>query len=121
MYARTLRDALWLKPSIICFSLIISGCMSTDHLLLIEKAFPETPQGQKIEILMERPSRPFIEIAIVEAKGRRRTKWNELREGLREEARSIGADAVIDLKMGGQQRGGIVGTSGMESGTVVVC
>ena len=101
----------------ICFLLMLSSCVRTDHLLLIDEPFPETPKGQKIEILKEQPSRPFIEIAVVEAKApNRTTKWNDLRASLREEARRVGADAIINLDMGSEQRGGVQGSGGVMSG-----
>lgn len=96
----------------ICFLLMLSSCVRTDHLSLIDTTYPPTPKNQTIEMLTEQPSRKYVEIAVVEAKGKKNTTWNELRDGLREEARKIGADAIFKLQMGGEQRGGIFGSGG---------
>ena len=97
----------------------LSACIKTDHLLLGQDRYPPRPEHSPVEFLADLPSRPFTKIAMVEAVGRSTyTAWEELREALGEEAGKIGADAVMELKMGGNLVGALAGGPGFVGGGV---
>ncbi len=53
------------------------------------------PAGAVPDVLYERPSRPFVEIGVVDAQGVPGMTSAQLLARVREQARQIGADAVI--------------------------
>ena len=72
--------------------ILLAGCIRTDHLLLTDQPVIPVSDTHPIVFFSKPPERSYIKIAIVEAK--RARKWEDLREALKQEARSIGADAV---------------------------
>ncbi len=97
----------------------LSACINTDHLYLGQDRYPPRPEHSSVEFLADPPSRPFMKIAIVEAVGRSaNTAWEELREALGEEAAKLGADAVMELSMGGNIVGAMAGGPGFVGGGV---
>ena len=93
------------------------SCVSSDYLILedgpVECGWNNTP----IEFLQEAPNRPFIKVAVVES-----TKlwwayasWEDLRQGICQEAITVGADAIIEVTSAKSRYDatfGFVGTSG---------
>ena len=90
--------------------LLLYGCGNyTDHFLLRQTPLPPSPEKQFIEILDERPSRPFEKIAKLEvSQGYNFDSYNDLRNDLVDEARKVGADAIIDISMGSHGVGAMV-------------
>jgi len=97
-----------MKIVILCLGMmLLAGCIRTDHLLLTDHAVVPVSENHPIQFFVEPPTRPYTRIAIVEAK--RGRKWEDLREALKEEARVVGADGIMDLRMGGEISGGVYG------------
>jgi len=93
-------------------SLTLAACIKTDHLYLAKDRFPPYPSTFQVEFLTELPSRPYIKLAMVEAREHSgNSTWEELREALGQKAAEIGADAIVELSMGGSPVG-FVGGSG---------
>jgi hypothetical protein len=101
------------------FAVILSGCITTDHLYLGNERYTQRTDPATIEFLADAPTKPFAKIAMVEAVGRSAsTSWEEIRAALGEEAAKIGADAVMELAMGANIVGGVTGSRGMVTGGV---
>jgi|SRR6056297_2220384 len=79
--------------------LALTGCDSsamytTGGAVMLEESASYEPTGE-VELLTEPPERHFREIAIVEARGTHNAIMPEMMERLRQEARQVGAHAVI--------------------------
>jgi len=89
----------------------LGGCIATDHLLLTNTPLLPRPEGAAVEILVDPPARPFTKVAMVEAVAKSRlVTWNDLREALRNEASKVGADAIMDISVGGEPHSALVGS-----------
>lgn len=78
---------------LILFSIFISGCVTTSVLLLDESK--QYPPSQFVAILYEHPSEPYIVIAQLETRGAVGTSLPQILQSMRDEAKTIGADAII--------------------------
>jgi hypothetical protein len=114
-----MMNPLLLPMLSLVFAVSLSSCITTDHLFLGNERFAPRTDPATIEFLADAPPKPFVKIAMVEAVGRSSsTSWEEIRAALGEEAAKIGADAVMELSMGSNIVGGVVGNRGMASGGV---
>jgi hypothetical protein len=75
--------------------LLFSGCIQ-GHITLLEPSISYPPSAN-LEILTEKPTRPYKPIAVVRAVGLPSTDEGELLAVLREKAKSAGADAILVL------------------------
>lgn len=85
--------------SIVAAAVFIGGCatVSTEVVPLVpELKFPPT---ENVEILLEKPKRPYIPIALLETRGMVGDTEAELWQHAREKARELGADALIRLEV----------------------
>jgi hypothetical protein len=91
-----------MKVGMLCIiGLILGGCSVHDDLarsasVVMLEGSAAYPPTQSVQILMQRPSRAFKEIALLEVDGMFRTP--DLLEGLRRRAARIGADAIVLLE-----------------------
>ena len=71
--------------------LFLGACAVNTRVIELNPAhrFPPT---QSVEILLQKPDRPYVEIALLEASG---TSEIELLEDAREKAKALGADAIV--------------------------
>jgi len=81
---------------LILFSIFISGCATTSVLILDESK--HYSPSQYVAILNEQPTEPHIVIAQLETRGAIGTSLPQILESMREEAKSIGADAIIPIE-----------------------
>lgn len=81
------------------------GCsnVQTEHVILEGATYTGYSSGQKVVILSEPPGKPFTKIAKLQASAEEPTSEEELRAGLIEEARRVGADAIIDVDLEEQE------------------
>ena len=77
------------------------GCsnVQTEHVLLEGATYSGYSSNHKVTILSEPPQKPFTKIAKLQATAEEPTSEEELRAGLMEEARRVGADAIIDVEL----------------------
>ena len=77
------------------------GCsnIQTEHVILEGATYGGYSPDHKVVILSERPEKPYTKIAKLQATGEEPTSEEELRAGLIEEARKVGADAIIDVEL----------------------
>jgi hypothetical protein len=97
-------------------ALTLAGCVNTDHLLLTHAPPSRITQKAPVMILDTTPTRPFIKLAMVEAKETGRgtgASWEDLRHALVERAQQLDADAIMEMTTGSETRGGMVGTQSM--------
>ena len=50
---------------------------------------------ENVEVLLEKPKRPFVEVALIESRGEIGVGEAELLLSAREKAKSVGADAIV--------------------------
>ena len=86
---------------------LLTGCATTSVLILDEsKQYPPT---QYVEILNSSPSEPYVVIAQLETRGAVGTSLPQILESMRDEAKSIGADAIIPTEdVSEQQQQGLM-------------
>lgn len=80
-------------PLIVIAAFILSGCATTSAVML--ESGVTYPPTQNVEILTQAPTRPFKQIALLEARGPVNTPITDLLESMKQKAAAIGADAVI--------------------------
>jgi hypothetical protein len=73
--------------------LILIRCASTSVVLTDDTVV--YPPTEKVEILTEKPNKPFKIIAKLETKGYKGTSQTTILKSMREKAKSIGADAIV--------------------------
>ena len=76
-------------------ALLLGACAGVStHVVPLNPAqtFPPT---QFVEVLLEKPARPYIEIALIESHG---DSEAQLLNDAREKARAVGADAIIRVR-----------------------
>lgn len=95
-------------------TLVLSACsgVNTDHLLLTTHPVSTVPDTHSIEILTDSPARSYRKLAQLEATEYMGATWEDMRAALVEEARKVGADAIMDLKMGGERKEVLLGGRG---------
>ena len=79
--------------SLFLILLLFLGCASTG-VVLLDDTIKYTP-SENVEILIEKPKRPYKVIAKLETKGIKGTSHTTILESMRQKAKSIGADAII--------------------------
>jgi hypothetical protein len=75
--------------------LLFSGCIQ-GYTTLLEPSISYPPSAN-LEILTEKPTRPYRPIAVVRAVGQPSSDEGELLAVLRKKAKSVGADAILVL------------------------
>jgi hypothetical protein len=78
----------------------------SDHLYLDTSRVPCGHDQARIQILQKPPDRTYTRVAYLEAFttfiGRTEVTWQDLRQELCRQAGLVGADAIIDLRVGSQ-------------------
>lgn len=76
-----------------------SGCATVStQVVRLDPSLRFAP-SERVEILLEKPRRPYTEIALLESRGIAGGGEAELLEAAREKARELGADAVVRLEV----------------------
>ena len=78
-------------------ALLVAGCSVTTHVVQLNPARTFEPT-QNVEILLEKPTRPYFEIGLLESRGAVGVTEAELLNDAREKARKLGADAIVKLE-----------------------
>lgn len=87
--------------SIVFYLSILSSCATTSIILLDEST--NYPPTNSVQILMSAPKVPYKVIAHLETKGTAGQSLPELLENMREEAKTIGADAILPTEEGNEK------------------
>ena len=81
-----------LRPLIFVAALLLSACAAVStQIVPLNPALQYAPT-QSVEILLQNPTRPHVEIALLESRG---FSEAELLNDAREKAKSLGADAIV--------------------------
>ena len=81
------------------FALLVAGCATVStRVVPLDPALKFAP-SQRVEILLEKPRRPYTRIALLESRGVAGGGEAELLEDAREKAQALGADAIIRLEV----------------------
>ncbi len=81
------------RTVLLLVALALTGCTTTSAVML--ESGVTYPPTQNVQIITQVPSRPFKQIAMLEARGPVNTPVTSLLESMRQKAAAIGADAVI--------------------------
>lgn len=73
-------------------ALLLTGCTVSNVASLNGKTYPPS---SSVDVLTEKPSRPYEQFAIVETQGSLNQPVSDMIDGLRKKAMEVGADAVI--------------------------
>ena len=84
--------------------LLFSGCVQGNVTLLDSSTYPASAY---VEILQEKPARPYKTIAMVKATGPQGSGETELLTVLQGQAKSVGADAILPLAKEENSSGGV--------------
>lgn len=80
-------------------ALVIIGCATVStRIVPLDPALKFAP-SHRVEILLEKPPRPYTQIALLESRGMLGGGESELLEDAREKARALGADAIVRLEV----------------------
>ena len=80
-------------------ALVVAGCAAVStRVVPLDPALKFAP-SQHVEILLDKPRRPYTQIALLESRGMVGGGESELLEDAREKARALGADAIIRLEV----------------------
>lgn len=88
-------------------ALSATGCASVSTRVVELDPTLKLPPSQRVEILFEKPQRPFRQIALIESRGITDGEA-ELLEQARSKARAMGADAIVRIEVEKTQRPPIV-------------
>jgi hypothetical protein len=76
-------------------ALLVCACAAvTTHVVPLNPAV-QYPPTQNVEVLLQKPQRPHVEIALLESRG---DSEAELLNAAREKAKTLGADAIVRLE-----------------------
>lgn len=82
-----------------CAALQISGCATVSTEVVTLAPDLKLAPSQNVEILLEKPERPYREIALLESRGMVGDTEAQLWQDAREKAQQLGADALIRLEV----------------------
>jgi hypothetical protein len=78
---------------------LLSGCAAVStQVVPLDPSLTLAPT-ERVEILLEKPRRPYTELALLESRGIAGGSESELLEDARDKARTLGADAIVRLEL----------------------
>jgi hypothetical protein len=89
-----LRIPLGIRILTLAAALLLGACAVTTHVVPLNSAV-QYPPTQHVEVLLQKPERPHVEIALLESRG---DSEAELLNAAREKAKTLGADAIVRLE-----------------------
>ena len=75
--------------------LLLSGCATVATEVVQYNPAVQYPPTSSVEVLLQKPARPHVDIALLEARGGSEA---ELLNTVREKARTLGANAIVKLE-----------------------
>jgi hypothetical protein len=78
---------------------LVAGCATVSTDVVPLGSGPPLAPSQSVEILLEKPQRPYREIALLESRGMVSDSEAALWQDAREKAQMLGADALIRLEV----------------------
>lgn len=74
--------------------LLLTGCMTTTHRMLVEATFPKTEDVVVFEFMNE-VRKPYVCIARIAVRAHPLKSFSDVREAAKAQARRIGANALV--------------------------
>ena len=84
-----------LRLGILAAALLLSACASVSTQVVPLNPAQVYPPTQFVEVLLEKPARPYVEIAMLESRGGSEA---DLLNDARDKARALGADAIVRIE-----------------------
>jgi hypothetical protein len=84
--------------AVLALGLLLAGCASVTTRVVELKPAQRHAPTEHVEILFAKPERPHEEIALIETRGQIGASEAELLEQAREQARAVGAHALVKLE-----------------------
>ena len=79
----------------LCTVLALAACATVSTEVVELKPAQKYPPTQSVEVLLQKPTRPYVEIALIESRGGSEAA---MLNDAREKARTLGADALVKLE-----------------------
>ena len=76
-------------------ALLLAACATVSTRVVEFNPAQRFPPTQHVEVLLQKPARPHLEIALIESRG---DSEAELINDAREKARALGADAIVKIE-----------------------
>jgi hypothetical protein len=76
-------------------ALLLSACTTVSTKVVELKPEQKFPPTKSVEVLMQKPERGYVDIALIESSG---TSEADMLNDAREKARELGADAIVRLE-----------------------
>jgi hypothetical protein len=73
-------------------ALLLTACATVSTKVVELDPANKYPPTQRVEVLLQKPARPYVEIALLESTG---TSEADMLNDAREKARQLGADAIV--------------------------
>jgi hypothetical protein len=83
-----------IRLSALALALLLTACATVSTKVVELDPGKKYPPTQRVEILLQKPARPHIEIGLLESTG---TSEADMLNDAREKARQLGADAIVKL------------------------
>ncbi|HSQ04384.1 MAG TPA: hypothetical protein VLN59_10135 [Burkholderiales bacterium] len=83
---------------LLCAAALLSGCASVTTQVVSLNPAQTFPPSQNVEILLEKPHRPYTAIGLLESRGEIGASEADLLKDIRVKAQQLGADAVVRLE-----------------------
>ena len=84
-----------LRYVVLAASLALGACASVRTQVVPLGSAPAYPPTQNVEVLLQKPARPHIDIALIESRGDVGASEADLLNDAREKAKALGADAIV--------------------------
>lgn len=84
-----------LRHLVIGAALLLSACAAVSTKIVPLNPALQYPPTQYVEVLLEKPTRPHVDIALLESRG---FSEAELLNDAREKAKALGADAIVRVE-----------------------
>lgn len=84
-----------LRLFLLAAALSLSACATVSTQIVELNPAQKYPATQSVEVLLQKPSRPHLDIALIESRGGSEA---EMLNDAREKAKTLGADAIVKLE-----------------------
>lgn len=87
-----------LRKAWLCAAALVAGCATVTTQVVPLNPAQTFPPSQNVEILLEKPHRPYTSIGLLESRGAIGASEADLWKDIRVKAQELGADAVVKLE-----------------------
>lgn len=97
--ARSKLDMTTIRILLTALSLTLAACESVKTQVVPLGAPQQYPPTQNVEVLLQKPARAHIDIALIESRGELGASEADLLNDAREKAKALGADAIVKTQI----------------------